>query len=79
MPNLIREVLDLSVKEKLLLDNIQNAIIGYFDFISHNKNKVTLKDIYTKKEYVVTVIDLDYKFNKGYEIYNFCIDGFHFS
>src|SRR3989338_10278437 len=61
---LARQVLDLSDQEEKMLICVENCIIGYFKINGQIKNEIRLTDLFTNKEYVVTVIDLEYTFRK---------------
>ncbi|MBU2639615.1 MAG: hypothetical protein KKG75_02805 [Nanoarchaeota archaeon] len=65
MPELCFEILDLNNDEKKLLKNIMHGISGFFEVVNFNKNEIILKDLLTKKEYTIKIVDLDYKLRKG--------------
>lgn len=62
---LARQILDLSGNEEKMLLSVENSVIGYFEVMSHAGNEVSVRDMFTGKEYAVKVIELDRKFRKG--------------
>jgi len=64
IPILCKESLTLTEEEKTFLDNIKNAICGFFEVVKVGGNKVLIKDLMTNKEYSVHFIDLDYDFKE---------------
>ncbi|MCH8519870.1 MAG: hypothetical protein LAT82_03900 [Nanoarchaeota archaeon] len=65
LPQLVKESIELEDKEKKLIENISNAILGYFEIVSQDSNVIKVKDILTQNEYEVFIIDLDYQFKSN--------------
>lgn len=65
IPNLCLEILELNESEKILLNNIKQAIPGFFEVLEVKEKIVDLKDMLTKKEYTIKTIDLEPMPKKG--------------
>lgn len=59
IPNFCLETLELNENEKILLNNIKDAIPGFFEVLYVKGKNVYLRDMLTKKEYEVKTIDLE--------------------
>ena len=62
---LIQECLELNKEEKLLLNNVQNGIPGYFRILKIEDKNFYLEDLLTKKDYLVKTRDLEHKLIPG--------------
>jgi hypothetical protein len=56
---LCNETLDLNEKEKRLLDNINQAIFGYFRVLKIEDKIILVEDMLTQKNYSIKTIDLE--------------------